>query len=229
MEVSRRIVFVKEQLIEFLKPIADGIASTYGDRCEVLIHDFDNPEHSIVYIVGNVTGRKVGGSVSKIGLEAIQGGDQQEDLINYVHNTRDGKTLRSSTLMLRDSTGHVIGCLCINLDITDFINFQDFINYIFTNNGQKDGQVEPMPVHFTDQIDEVLDEILNTVIEEIPTPGSLMKRKERLAFISAMERRGAFKVRKAVPTIAEYLGVSRPTVYQYLKEVRENSQFSNKE
>ncbi len=206
----------KTELIDFLIPIAAGIAKTFGDRCEVVIHDFQDPEHSIVYLAGNVTGRKVGGSVTEIGLAAIKGGDEQEDLISYIHNTKDGKVLRSSTIMLRDPEGHVFGCVCINMDITDILPFQDFVNRLFeTSNMQKAPQV-----HFTDEIEEVLGGIMEEAIEEVGKAGPVMNRQERINFVSSLEKRGAFMVRKAVPTVAEYLNVSRETVYQYLREVR---------
>ena len=43
-------------------PIADLIAATFGPCCEVVIHDFSQPETSVVHVAGQVTGRKVGQS-----------------------------------------------------------------------------------------------------------------------------------------------------------------------
>lgn len=60
----------------FLKPyvaVADMIANTFGEDCEVVVHDLEDPEHSVVYVANNkVTGREIGKSfytlVSKVML-----------------------------------------------------------------------------------------------------------------------------------------------------------------
>ena len=41
-------------------PVADMIAATFGPCCEAAIHDFSQPETSVVHVAGQVTGRKVG-------------------------------------------------------------------------------------------------------------------------------------------------------------------------
>jgi predicted transcriptional regulator YheO len=222
---SRRIVvqgLTREWIFQALRPVARGIRCTFGDLCEVVIHDFSNPEHSIVWIEGDVTKRKIGGSVTEIGLALLRGGDDQEDLIGYTHNTKDGKVLRSSTILLRDPKGHVLGCLCINFDITEFLGFKKTMSRFAPEIADA-----PLPVKFTDQIDEVLGRILEEVRVEQPTPVQLMSREERLSLISALDRRGAFQVQRGVPTIARFLSVSRTTVYKYLETVRANGRKSD--
>ncbi len=205
-------------VFEALKPLARGIARTFGELCEVVIHDFSNPEHSIVWIEGNVTKRKIGGSVTEIGLAAIQGGDSQEDLIGYVRNAKDGKILRSSTMMLRDPAGHVYGCICINLDITEVVGLRRALSLL-----APEIDASTKPVKFTDEIDEVLSRIIQEAHSENPKPLTAMSRSDRLSLIEALDRRGAFQIQRGVPTIAQLLGVSRTTIYTYLEEVRTNN------
>jgi predicted transcriptional regulator YheO len=205
----------KKWLLEALRPLAKGLAQTFGALCEVVIHDFTDPEHSIVYIEGNVTNRRVGGSVTEIGLAALRGGDEQEDLIGYVRNTKDGKVLRSSTILLRDPAGRVFGCLCVNLDITDIINFRRALTHLVPETASL-----PVSVRFTDAIEEVLGGMIGDTVAEHQKPVATMSREERLALVAALDRRGAFQVQRGVPTIAQYLGVSRTTLYTYLQEVR---------
>ena len=58
---------MESKRLEMLKQLADGIAAQFGDKCEVVIHDVNNMDHSIVYIVnGHVSGRKVGDGGSRV-------------------------------------------------------------------------------------------------------------------------------------------------------------------
>jgi predicted transcriptional regulator YheO len=55
-----------------LIPIAEGIARTLGESCEVVIHDLRNPESSLVYIAGDVTGRKLGAPLTNLSLQILK-------------------------------------------------------------------------------------------------------------------------------------------------------------
>ncbi|GAI72014.1 unnamed protein product [marine sediment metagenome] len=59
----------KNYLFNNLKMIAEAIGKTFGKNCEVVIHDYSNPNHSIIKIVnGYITGRKVGDSLTDLAL-----------------------------------------------------------------------------------------------------------------------------------------------------------------
>lgn len=99
-------------------PVADMIAATFGPCCEAAIHDFSQPETSVVHVAGQVTGRKVGQSFDHLIKNVLLSKDFQNDQSNnYVFQTPDGRTIKSSSVLLHDG-GHVIGMLCINYDLT---------------------------------------------------------------------------------------------------------------
>lgn len=50
-----------------------------------------------------------------------------------------------------------------------------------------------------------------------------MSREERLALIRELDDAGVFSLKGAVDTVSERLGVSQPSVYRYLKQVRESA------
>ena len=50
-------------ILENYIPVANLISQTFGSHCEVIIHDFDRPQNSVVYTENNVvTNRAVGES-----------------------------------------------------------------------------------------------------------------------------------------------------------------------
>ncbi len=50
----------KENIFKHLESVARGIVGTFGPRCEVVVHDLDKPDSSLIIIEDSVTGRKKG-------------------------------------------------------------------------------------------------------------------------------------------------------------------------
>ncbi len=70
-----------DPVLQALRPVVAGLAQTFGPGCEVVLHDFADPEHSIIEISGNLTDRGIGGSVTQIGLALFAKGDAATDQI----------------------------------------------------------------------------------------------------------------------------------------------------
>ena len=106
------------------------IAAQFGPKCEVVLHDWANDYDKTIVAIenGDVTGRKVGGSGSNLGLAVMRGTTDGSNQLNYLTRTTDGKLLRSSTLYLDDENGQKIGALCINYDISDLLTLQNTIS-----------------------------------------------------------------------------------------------------
>jgi predicted transcriptional regulator YheO len=207
-----------EEYIQLLRPIMRGICQTFGRNCEVVLHDFRDPEHSIVEIEGNVTNRKPSGSVTQIGLAVIAEGNAAQDRINYVTRTPTGRVLKSSTIVLRDSENRVFGALCINFDVTDF----RFLGSMIDELVGATTVTEPQPVAFVDDVTKVIGAVIDEEEIALGQPIDRMKKEDRLAIVRALDRRGIFSLQRSVPCVAEYLQVSRATAYSYIEEVRAN-------
>lgn len=65
-----------------------------------------------------------------------------------------------------------------------------------------------------------LDELLEAVSAELGTPLRDLSRPLKQRAVRILEERGAFAYRRSAETIAEALGVSRFTVYNYLNRDR---------
>ncbi|MET8452341.1 PAS domain-containing protein [Streptomyces sp. NPDC005209] len=207
----------QDAIIAALTPVIDGIAATLGSFCEVVVHDFRRPEQSVVALAGSVTGRAVGGSMSEIGMKLLARGDEAEDELNYLTRTQDGKLLKSSTMVLRDTSGAVFGALCINVDVTA-------VNQVHTLIGELAGVTAPAATPptttFGDDIGAVLDSIVDARQLRANKPWAQLTRAERLDLFRDLDRRGVFAVRGAVQQIATRLGISRASAYTYLSATR---------
>lgn len=105
-------------IIDQYVPIADLIVQTFGEDCEVVLHDFETPQHSVVYVANNrVTGREIGQNFEHLVSQVILSDKLENDIVaNYYFTSRDGKLIKSSTALLRDFGGNIVGAMCINLD-----------------------------------------------------------------------------------------------------------------
>jgi len=109
-------------------PIVKTIAQMFGKNCEVVLHDFSKPQKSIVAIEnGQVTGRKIGDPITDFALSILKkdgfGKRKIDRIVNYKTKSKNGKILKSATVFIRDYQKNIIGCLCINYDLTEHAMF----------------------------------------------------------------------------------------------------------
>lgn len=205
-----------EALLRSVEPLVAGIAATFGPHCEVVLHDFRYPEKSIRALAGSVTARHVGGAMSEIGLGVLAQGDAAEDRLNYITRTADGRTIKSSTMVLRTRSGRVAGALCVNLDISELrLAATSILSLIGT---------VPDPAVTTTVFSDDIGEVIETVVaQEESRLGRVLARDTRngrQAIIGALDARGVFNLPHAAQQVAAHLKVSRATVYADLTAVR---------
>lgn len=206
---------VVDDYFAVLRPVLEGISETFGRNCEVVLHDFRRPENSIVMIAGDVTRRRVGGSVSQIGLSIMAAGEDAEDQYNYITRAPNGRVLKSTTTVLRDPDGHVFGALCINVDVTDLRLLTGVLEELAGSSLQP-----PEPITFVDEVGQVVSEMINEEEIALSRPLDRLTKQDRLNILRALDRRGIFTLQRSVPQVAEHLGISRATVYTDLHEIR---------
>ena len=76
------------------------------------------------------------------------------------------------------------------------------------------------------RVDQALTELIAECESEIGRPLEEMTRAEKRQVVRFLDQRGAFALRKSVETVADALGVSRFTVYNYLDTSRRDSEDS---
>ncbi|WP_271402041.1 PAS domain-containing protein [Salinicoccus roseus] len=191
----------------------------FGPNCEIVIHDLTHPQSSVMFTVNNhVTGREVGQSFDHLVKTVLQDEDFKEDhLSGYTFTTEDGRLIRSSTSLIRDSERKVIGAYCVNFDVDALNRMQQFIDDFLP--AQADAQVE---AHEADEdlenVEEIVDQLIQQIIKNSVHPS--MKRHEKVELIRFMEEKGIFLMKGSVEKVASLLGISKVTVYSYLDEIK---------
>lgn len=217
--------FVSENL-ENLSALAKCIAMQFGPNCEVVLHDLTLPyDHTIVAIYnGHATGREIGGSGTNAGLEILRGTAQPDDQYHYINYTKDGRTLRTSSKYFKNAAGNVEGSLCINFDITDLMLGQAAMQKLTeSQNLEEKSAVAQQTEVFTSNIDELLEVMMQDAVSGIGKTPELMNKEDKVAVVRYLDKKGAFLIKKSAERVADFLGISRFTVYNYLNEPQDET------
>lgn len=207
-----------DQQLELLKAVCAFFAEVFGTQTEIVIHDMRSGE--IAFIVnGEITGREAGltDQASTIRLLAVRA-DQEETpgrLVGYRTMSFRGKALRSSNLFLKDEQGEYRYSICINQDVSGLDMLQSYIDSFMG-----DKRLARPAIKGEETVDNL---ILNIILSEMEQakPMSLDSRETKLGIIKRLDEKGVFDVRHAGPKVCELLQIAQPTLYKYLKEIRQ--------
>ena len=114
------------EILEHYVKSGEVIAEMFAPYLEVIIHDLQTPEHSIIAIFNNhITGRKIGDGTSDIGYKKLE--DELPDkIVNYNNQSPSGTDLKSSSLTIRNRDDEIIGSMGLNFDLSTFVNVKEF-------------------------------------------------------------------------------------------------------
>ncbi len=207
---------IKKELQPYI-PLAQMLVQTLGPDCEIVLHDLDDPAHSVVYVENpSVTGRKVGESFDQLVRQVILSDDLKESFVaNYYFTAPNGKFIRSSSLLIKDEAGRLTGAMCINLDTTRLTQSLDFLQSLLPPAPRKQTAPEAgQNEHVSVMIENLMDSILGGA------DAQSLSRDGRLEKIRFMDEKGLFLMKGSIEKAAEKLGVGKVTIYSYLDEVR---------
>jgi len=208
----------ENKALETYIPIANLIAQTFGKNCEVVLHDLSIPQNSVVYTVNNhVTGRQVGQPFEHLIKDVLLSKNFANDCTaNYRTMTVDGKKIKSSTALLRDAKGKVIGALCVNYDLSPLNDMKILLDEFMDTQQEKiESTVEPF-----DNVIEIVEDLINKMIGNSLVTN--LKRKDKIELIQFMDKKGVFLIKGAIEKVAEKLNISKVTVYSYLDAIKKN-------
>lgn len=206
-------------------PLVQFLGESLGECCEVVLHDTRDSAHSIVAIAnGHVSGRQVGGSLTDLAIRMIneKWHLNVDYVVNYPGRTSGGKSTRSSTMFIKDDRDNLIGMLCINIDVSEFIKARDAIDRLIRvaslqyPHGGGNSQGEE---YLTGTVEDLMHAIINEILDKSDVPPDRMTPNEKMEVVRALNQKGVFLLRGAVATVAEHLETSESTIYRYLNMV----------
>lgn len=222
----------KDFLIGMLSQIVQTLGSALPSSVEIVLHDLARVPNSIVGVSGNVTNRAIGDPATDVLLQAIVSG-HADSMVGYQTRLPDGRELRSSTLIVRDSSGRQIAAVCVNADVTAWLQMRDLVTRVLQPlsaatsmpPSTSTAPADTLPAEAADgerfpkDVDELAAHLLSAAVTDIGVPVKLMKKEHKIAVVAQLRQRGMFLLRDAVEMVAAHLHVTRFTIYNYLNEI----------
>ncbi len=213
---------MNKSIKKFIK-IADFLSEVLGPNTEVILHDLTNYEHSIVHIInGYISNRSLGDPVTDLVLEFIakeSKGDKQF-ICNYNSKNVDGKLLHSSTYFIRDKKNEIVGALCLNSDYEKVEKSLSFITSLLPNYTENKSLKTDIKENLNSNPQELTFNKIDSIINQFGVPANRMTTKEKTSVILTLNNHGIFNIRGAVQKVAQKLNISEPSVYRYIKKIK---------
>ncbi len=237
-------------LLTLLARITSTVGSALPSNVEIVLHDLAKIPNSIVAVSGDVTHRRIGDPATDVLLQAVVNG-QADTMVGYQTRLPDGRELRSSTMIVRNSNNEQIAALCVNADVSAWLLMRDLVANVLQpmstiasppaalprpEGGESAIEADPVafPISeivtkptgetFPRDVDELAAHLLNAAVADAGVPVLAMKKEHKLHVVAQLRARGMFLLRDAVEMVAGHLGVSRFTIYNYLNELERDAE-----
>ncbi|NLK35543.1 MAG: hypothetical protein GX301_08925 [Gracilibacteraceae bacterium] len=136
--------------------------------------------------------------------------------VNKQEMSYTGRSIKSNTYYIKDSTGVLIGILCINFDITAAQNavksLEEFMGTTKSSGFENDKNTSGSIKDFTIKI-------IEDIIRNSKIPTNRMTTKEKIEILKLLKQKEVFRIKAATRIVAKYLNSSETSIYRYLKEL----------
>lgn len=225
---SASIARERALILQTLHAAITMLGTVVGRNTEIVLHDLEHPERSVLAIAnGHITGRVPGSPVLAVpaedrGLRALvndnaPGGDNTPTVIaDYPTLGKNGQTLRSATALYRDSNGQPFAALCVNTDNSELLAAKRCLDSLLNSQ-----DTPPPAAEESADMAQLMADIIADSLSELNDNQRLSRKQAKLAAVRKMQERGMFIVKGGIEKAAAALGVTRYTIYNYLDEIRD--------
>ncbi|ATW44289.1 transcriptional regulator [Glaesserella parasuis] len=198
-------------------PVVDGIAALIGEHCEIVLHSLEFLEHSAIYIVnGHNTDRKIGSPITDRALWSLH--HMQTDSVSkpYFTRAKGGVLMKSVTIAIRNGKQHVIGLICININLD--VPVSQFLNS-FIAPQETEGSV-----NFASSVEDLVAQTIENTIVEVKNDRNISNSNKNRHIVTALFEKGIFDIKDAINQVADRLEISRHTVYLYIRQLKQDGE-----
>lgn len=200
----------KEQYIK----LVDFLAKTLGKDYEIVLHDINQNEASIVAIANNyISGRSINSPITGFALELLNKKIfLEKDFLSNYKASAMGKNIEGSTFFIKEEN-ECVGMLCINHDKS---RLESIAAQILGNDSINDDVVELLSYN----ISEVILELTGISVDKLKE--QKLKPKEKREIINTIYEKGIFNIKGSVTQLAQILNVSESTIYRIINKFKQD-------
>ncbi|WP_240027320.1 helix-turn-helix transcriptional regulator [Mannheimia haemolytica] len=196
--------------------MVDGIAALIGEHCEIVLHSLEFLEHSAIYIAnGHNTNRKIGSPITDRALKSLHHMATDSVSKPYFTKAKGGVLMKSITIAIRNGKQHVIGLLCININLevptSQFLN--SFIAPVDTAS----------EVTFASSVEDLVSQTIQTTIDDVMADRQISNNNKNRQIVISLFEKGIFDIKDSINQVAEKLDISRHTVYLYIRQIKQDN------
>jgi len=172
-----------------------------------------------------VTGRTVGDGLMDFAIEPAFEKDDREFIANiYGKTTADNKRLRLSGYYIRNEHNVLVGLLCVTADVTDYVWMKRIIEHellmdldAISNLSMEAEEGEQKAL----SVSEMLDVTCNQAMSQLGfTDPRMMRKDDKMKIIALLNEKNLFAMKGIIKLTAAKLGMSEPSVYRYVRELK---------
>ena len=211
----------RRAILESYIPLMKFLAQQCPDT-EIVLHDVSDLDRSIIAIEnGHISGRGVGGSSTDLVLRILREQSYRERDFTpaYTSTSATGKFFSSGTFFIKHE-GELIGLFCTNTDLTPLHALKKAAEDLFTS---REGERPPASIDekLSQSVNDIPVETALEVMREMDVHPDRLSQDERLKVVGELDRRGIFLLKGAIASVSRVLKISEPTLYRYLRTLRE--------
>jgi predicted transcriptional regulator YheO len=99
---------------------------------------------------------------------------------------------------------------------------QAFSDFTFMSNATGNSTNGEALVHFSNKPTQSMESIIDAMVSQQEKPPAMMTKAEKKEVVGKLDKTGVFSVKGSINYLAKVFGASKYTIYNYLKEVRQN-------
>ena len=203
--------------------LVDFLGACFGDNTEVVLHSFDDLNHSVIAICnGHISGRIIGAPLTSFALSKLKdkGKEGPPDYLNYLGMSKNNTKLRSNSFFILDKQGNPRGMLCVNTDVSKYQQAADLLQKLafipaLISDEKDNNNIEA----FQSSPKDMINGIINDVTHSVGIAAERLTVDEKIEIVRRLNEEKFFLIKGTVSQVAIMLGISEATVYRYLSNI----------
>lgn len=190
-------------------PFIQAVVELFHPFVEGALHDLNTGV--VAALFNNMSGRKVGEATPFKELN-IPTDHFPDHFPPYYKTSSDGRKWKCISITVRDEKDQPVGLICLNLDVTLFQGLESQLSALLHLNEVRDNPIEMFKNHWQEEIHSQIDQFL----KEQKLTLNRLNRTQKKELVGYLYQKGVFYIKNAAPFVADLLGISRATVYNYM-------------